>query len=175
FGDVLLSTGRDFVHWSEADNPDEVTTLALEYSLAEQARVPAVWQTVSDTRSLTSVDLDVPGPQGALHLGVAYEGKRDEEAGRISMTTLTMAGLDLRVAANAEARAAFALQDSEKGRERTTSLGLRYSLSPEAALTLGYKFINFSGMSQEDESRPENVTTAEFTIRFPTTTVKPPC
>lgn len=166
FGDVLLSTGRDFVHWSEADNPDEVTTLALEYSLAEQARVRAGWQTVSDTRSRTSVDLNVPVPQGALHLGVAYEGKRDEEAGRISMTTLTMAGLDLRVAANAEARAAFALQDSEKGRERTTSLGLRYSLSPEAALTLGYKFINFSGMSQEDESRPENVTTAEFTIRF---------
>src|SRR5690606_8862008 len=169
FGDVLLSTGRDFVHWSEADNPDEVTTLALEYSLAEQARVRAGWQTVSDTRSRTSVDLNVPVPLGALHLGVAYEGKRDEEAGRISMTTLTMAGLDLRVAANAEARATFALQDSEEGRERTTSLGslgLRYSLSPEAALTLGYKFINFSGMSQEDESRPENVTTAEFTIRF---------
>src|SRR5690606_11580872 len=108
FGDVLLSAGRDFVQ-------------------------RAGWQTVSDTRSRTSVDLNVPVPQGALHLGVAYEGKRDEEAGRISMTTLTMAGLDLRVAANAEARATFALQDSEEGRERTTSLGLRYSLSPEAA------------------------------------------
>lgn len=164
-GDILLSTGRDIVQRSQDEDAAHVTTLALEYSLAEQARVRAGWQSVSDTRSRTSVDVNVPVPLGALHLGLAYEGERTENAG-ISMTTLTMAGLDLRVAANTEARAAFSLEDSGAATERTTSLGLRYTLSPEAALLLGYKFIDFSGQGAEADGRLENVTTAEFSIRF---------
>lgn len=164
-GDILLSTGRDIVQRSREDEADHVTTLALEYSLAEQASVRAGWQSVSDTRSRTSVDVNVPVPLGALHLGLAYEGERVDNAG-ISMTTLTMAGLDLRVADNTEARASFSLEDTGLSTERTTSLGLRYTLSPEAALLLGYKFIDFSGQGSESDGRPENVTTAEFSIRF---------
>lgn len=164
-GDVLLSTGRDIVQRSETDDAEHVTTWSLEYSLAEQALVRAGWQTVSDTRSRASVDVNVPVPLGALHLGLAYEGSRTGESG-ISMTTLTMAGLDLRVTDNAEARAAISLQDGGEAPGRTTSLGLRYSLGPEAALMLGYKLIDFSGEDDEVPGRLENVTTAEFTIRF---------
>ena len=161
-GDVVLTTEREIVQRS-ASELERVTTWALEYSLAEQALVRAGWQTVSDTRSRASVDVNVPVPLGSLRLGLAYEGSRTGESA-ISMTTLTIAGLGLRVAENAEATAAFSLQDGDNAK-RTASLGVRYALSPEAALTLGYKWINFSGGPEEDE-RLENVTTAEFTIRF---------
>lgn len=163
-GDVVLSTERDIVQWSETSEFEQVTTWALEYSLAEQALVRAGWQTVSDTRSRASVDVNVPVPLGALRLGLAYEGRRTGESG-ISMTTLTIAGLDLRVAENAAATAAISVQDGGETTGRTASLGLRYTLSSEAALMLGYKWINFSG-GQDAGERLENVTTAEFTIRF---------
>lgn len=165
-GDVLLSTGRDIVQRSEEEDADHVTSWSLEYSLAEQAQVRAGWQSVSDTRSRTSVDLNVPVPQGALHLGLAYEGPRNQETAGISMTTLTMAGVDVRVWDNAEARAAISVRDTGDESERTTSLGLRYTLSPEAALLLGYKLIDFTSEAAEGGGRPENVTTAEFSIRF---------
>ena len=106
-GDVQLTTGREIVQRSGAEEIDRVTSWTLEYSLAEAARVRAGWQSVSDTRSRASVDVNVPVPQGALRFGLAYEGERErelEEGVSISMTTLTMAGLDLRVADNAEAR-----------------------------------------------------------------------
>lgn len=163
-GDVLLSTGRDIVQRPEDDDVEHVTSWSLEYSLTEQAQVRAGWQTVRDTRSRASVDLNVPVPQGALHLGLAYEGAREPGSPGISMTTLTIAGLDVRVWDNAEARAAFSLRDFGDKSERTTSLGLRYTLSPEAALLLGYKFIDFT--DEVDEDRAQNVTTAEFSIRF---------
>lgn len=159
-GDVSVSAGRDVVHRSEAE-PERVTSWTLEYGLADLASFKAGWQSVSDTRERTSVDVNVPVPQGALQLGVAYEGARDAEGAGISMTTLTMAGLNLRLREDTEARAAFSVLDSEVSRERTTSLGLRYSLSPEAALLLGYKLIDFA---EDEDSR--NVTTAEFSIRF---------
>lgn len=172
-GDVQLTTGREIVQRSGAEESERVTSWTLEYSLAEAARVRAGWQSVSDTRSRASVDVNVPVPQGALRFGLAYEGERErelEEGVSISMTTLTMAGLDLRVADNAEARAAFSLQqESGVSTERTASLGLRYALSPEAALLLGYKFINFNSVGEGDDAlRPESVTTttAEFSIRF---------
>lgn len=161
-GDVVLSTERDIVQRTEAADEEKVTTWALEYSLAEQARVQAGWQTVSDTRSRASVDVNVPIPLGALRLGLAYEGNRTGESG-ISMTTLTIAGLDLQVAENAAATAAFSMQEGNTT-GRAASLGVRYTLSPEAALTVGYKWINFTG--DKAEERPENVTTAEVTIRF---------
>lgn len=163
-GDVLLSTGRDIVQRPDDDDVEHVTSWALEYSLTEEAQVRAGWQTVSDTRSRASVDVNVPVPQGALHLGLAYEGAREPGSAGISMTTLTIAGLDVRVWDNARARAAFSLRDFGDKSERTTSLGLRYTLSPEAALLLGYKFIDFT--DEVDDDRPQNVTTAEFSIRF---------
>nr|MBO2476527.1 hypothetical protein [Bacillota bacterium] len=78
----------------------------------------------------------------------------------VSVTTLSVAGFDLRLMENAEAQAAIAFQDSEDGSQRTTSLGLRYTLSPEAALRLGYKLIDFT------DKDSQNVATAEITIRF---------
>lgn len=165
-GDVFLSTGRDIVQRksdtdSEYVTSEHVTSLMLEYSLAEVASFRAGWQSVSDTRERTSVDVNVPVPQGAIHLGLAYEGERESDGAGISMTTLTIAGLDLRLRDNAEARAAFSVRDSGLASERTTSLGLRYSLNAEAALLLGYKLIDFAV-----DSDRQNVTTAEFSIRF---------
>lgn len=160
-GDVLLSTGQDVVQRAMDSDPEVVKSLTLKYGFTDTATVQAGWQSVSDARERTSVDVNVPVPQGALHFGLAYEGGRDDEGVAISMTTLTMAGLDLRLRDNAEARAAFSVRDLGLTSERTTSLGLRYTLSSEAAVLLGYQFIDFA-----EENDAENVTTAEFSIRF---------
>lgn len=162
-GDVLLSTGQDVVHTTGEEQRDVVRSLTLEYSLADAATVTAGWRSVSDTREQrTSVDVNVPVPLGALRFGLAYEEKREQPGAAISLTTLTMAGLDLKLWDNAEARAAVSLRDAATGSGSTTSLGLKYTLHPEAALLLGYKFINFA----EADEAPENVATAEFSIRF---------
>ncbi|MBO8142263.1 MAG: hypothetical protein H0Z37_08835 [Firmicutes bacterium] len=165
-GDVFLTTERDVVQ--RPDNAVEhVTSWSLEYNVPQLAQVRAQWQSVTLAdlrhRSRTSVDVNVPVPQGALRLGVAYEDDPDPspEAG-ISVTTLTMAGIDVRLLDNAEARAEISVEDGGDGRLRTTSLGLRYTLGPEAALLLGYKLIDFADLGRDRH----NVTTAEFTIRF---------
>lgn len=164
-GDVSLSTGRDLVHRANESNDAEgvtsevVRSFMLEYSFTETALVRAGWQSVSDARERTSVDVSVPVPLGALHLGLAYEGARSDENVAISMTTLTMAGLDLKLHDNAEARAAVALRDTGLS---GASLGLRYTLNSEAAVLLGYQYIDFD----ENDDREQNVTTAEFSIRF---------
>lgn len=160
-GEVSVSAGRDVVQRRTEGDPERVTSWTLEYGLPDFGSVKAGWQSISDTRERTSVDLNVPVPQGAIHVGLAYEGARDAEGAGISMTTLTMAGLDLRLKENTEARAAFSVLDSAESSERTTSLGLRYSLNSEAALLLGYKLIDFA-----EEYDRQNVTTAEFSIRF---------
>ena len=165
-GDLRLIGGRDVVQ--RADEPAEhVTSVALEYSMAAGAQVRAQWESVSltdlrDARQRTSVGLNLPVGLGAVHLGLAYEdGARGDAAG-ISVTTLTVAGFGFRVLDNAEAQASFALQESAEGRQRAAALGLRYSLSPEAWLRVGYKLIDFTDTERDNE----NVATAELTIRF---------
>ncbi|HEY8495445.1 MAG TPA: S-layer homology domain-containing protein [Limnochordales bacterium] len=168
-GEVRLITGRDIVQRlqdsEEGAAVEHVTSWALEYGGGQSPQVRAQWESVSladlkQARSRASVDVNVPVAQGAVHLGLAYEGQPKQDAKGISVTTLTVAGFDLRLQENAEAQAAIAFQDSEEGSQRTTSLGLRYTLSPEAALRLGYKLINFT------DENSQNVTTAEITIRF---------
>mgnify|MGYP001152035353 FL=1 len=162
-GDLRLTTGRDRV--LRASEPVEhVMSWALEYGEGDSAQVRAQWESVSladlrQARSRASVDVNVPVAQGAVHLGLAHEAAPDPASG-VSVTTVTVAGFDFRLLENAEARAAIALQDSGTGQQRTTSLGLRYTLSPEAALRLGYKLIDFT------DKDSQNVATAEFTIRF---------
>lgn len=168
FGDVLLSTGRDVVQRTDDSDVEHVTSLSLEYGLPEQPQVRAGWQSVTleqlrDARSRTSVDVNVPVPQGALHLGLAYLGAREGESAGISMTTLTTAGFDVDLLENTRASAAFSMEDSAAESRRTTSLGLRYTLSAESALLLGYKLIDFADDADADR---QNVTTAEFSIRF---------
>lgn len=160
-GDVLLSTGQDMVG-SGDEQRELVRSLTLEYSLAEAATVTAGWRSVSDTREQrTSVDVSVPVPLGSLRFGLAYEQKQEDPSAAISLTTLTMAGLDLKLWDNAEARAAVALRGAGPESGSTTSLGLKYTLHPEAALLLGYKFIDF-----REAEKSRNVATAEFSIRF---------
>jgi len=168
-GDVRLITGRDVVQRlrdpEAGAEVEHVTSWALEYGDGQSPQVRAQWQSVSladlrQARSRASVDVNVPVAQGAVHLGLAYEGQPRPDTTGISVTTLTVAGFDFRLLDNAEARAAIAFQDSEDGTQRTTSLGLRYTLSPEAALRLGYQLIDFT------DKDSQNVTTAEITIRF---------
>lgn len=164
-GDLRLITGRDVVQRA-SDSVEHVTSLALEYNLFQTAQLRAQWQSVSladlkQSRSRASVDVNLPVFEGgAVHVGLAYEGAPDPDTAGISVTTLAVAGLGWRLQENAEARAAIAIQETGAGSQLTTSLGLRYTLSPEAALRLGYKLIDFT------DKDTENVTTAEFTIRF---------
>lgn len=168
-GDVRLITGRDVVQRlqdsEEGAAVERVTSWALEYGGGKSPQIRAQWESVSledlrRARSRASVDVNVPVAQGAVHLGLAYEGQPRQDANGVSVTTLSVAGFDLRLMENAEAQAAIAFQDSEDGSQRTTSLGLRYTLSPEAALRLGYKLIDFT------DKDSQNVATAEITIRF---------
>ena len=164
-GELRLITGRDVVQRSE-ETVEHVTSVALEYNLAQAAQLRAQWQSVSladlkQARSRASVDLNLPVADGAaVHLGLAYEGAPDPESAAVSVSTLAVAGLGLRLQDNAEAQASIAIQGTGEGSRLTTSLGLRYALGSEAALRLGYKLIDFT-----NESR-QNLATAEFTIRF---------
>jgi len=164
-GDLRLITGRDVVQRFE-ESVEHVTSVALEYNLAQSAQLRAQWQSVSladlkQARSRASVDVNLPVADGAaVHLGLTYEGAPDPESAAQSVSTLAVAGLGLRLQDNAEARASIAIQDTGAGRQLTTSLGLRYALSAEAALRLGYKLIDFASDDRQ------NLATAEFTIRF---------
>lgn len=120
---------------------------------------------VGTNASRTGVDMDLRLSQARLHLGWSYEGELDRLLS--GTNTMTRAGMEYQLDANAHALAEIALEDKDEGTTRTTQLGLRYRLSRDSSLLLGYRLIDFTDLKSEDgEAYRTNMATAEFSIRF---------
>ena len=174
YRDVVLSTGRETQKPTGeiGKEPETVTSVGLQYGLSEDLVLRADYRYVdidelvdgedpSSTRRST-VGVGVTVPKGSVSLGLVYE--QEAASGRLS-TRGASADVAHRVPWDSESvlQAGVALEYMDQNKKRT-SLSLGYNYRKEATLVFGYKLIDFTESEELDE--PENVATAELSIRF---------
>src|SRR5690606_33276789 len=149
-GDVRITTGQATFYGtppSSRNQGREVTGVTALSRGAGSVRSDSrpftlddeTWVTTSTSR--TGVDMDLRLSQARLHLGWRYDGDLDSIL--TGNSTTTRAGMEYQLDANAHALAEIALEDKDEGTTRTTQLGLRYKLSRDSPLLLGYRLIAF--------------------------------
>jgi len=159
-GDLILNTMRDEHRFPDSEKPQITTSVDLQYNLPNSMLLSAGFrQTDEDFRSvkdlgkpsMTSLELDIPIPQGRLQLGLASEwtsGGDGENSGDMWQAGLSDG-------------------DRESFSRTTASVGFSYLLDADTSFKLNYRLIDFSGMDTDgDEDSKSNRTTAEFSIRF---------
>ncbi len=178
YRDVTLSTGRETQrNFGEADeDPETITSLGLMYGVGEEIVLRADYRYVdidqladededpSSTRR-TTVGFGVSIPKGSVNLGLTYE--QDQGKGKVSPTG---ASADIAHEAPWDSlsvlQAGVAREDMADGNRKTTSLSLGYNYRKEAALIFGYKMIDFTDAESSLDGNPENIATAELSIKF---------
>ena len=178
YKDVTLSTGRETQrNFGEPDKePETITSVGLKYGLGEEITLRADYRYVDidqlanngedpgSTRR-TTVGLGVSVPKGSVNLGLTYE--QDQGKGRVSPTG---ASADIAHAAPWDSesvlQAGVSREDLADGNKKTTSLSLGYNYRKEAALIFGYKMIDFTDAESSLDGNPENIATAELSIKF---------
>lgn len=169
-GRWILSLRRE--HLVSSDNEDEgnstLTRLGVESRLGENAILRAARETGEgpsasggETRDKTEVDLEIRFELGKLGVGFALEsaGNGSGSAGGSSSIRRTHARIEHAVGPIGRASAGFSIVDQEVGNETSSNVGIRYDFD-NASVMLQYEIFTKVG------EVPENVTTAEVSIKF---------
>ena len=162
-GRWILSLRREHVVRAEGEE-GSTTRLGLESYLNENTVLRAAREVgrgmeggEESEADKTEVDLEIRFELGKLGLGVAVES--DKKGLPTSIVRRTHATLEHAVGPIGRASAGFSVVDQEKGSETSSNLGIRYDFN-DASVVLRYEIFTKVG------EVPENVTTAEVSIKF---------
>lgn len=157
-GDLILSTVRDRMQFSDSSQSQITTSVDVSYGLPNSVLLKAGYrQTDLDSGKLadlgapavTSLGVDIPIPQGRLQLGLTSE-----------------TGDGQYVSLDPEEEDGETGEKKESSARTTATLGLSYSVGQNASFQFNYKLIDFSEFMKKTDEPSANMATAEFTIRF---------
>ncbi|HEX6971013.1 MAG TPA: S-layer homology domain-containing protein [Limnochordia bacterium] len=115
-----------------------------------------------------SLGVEVPISGGSVTVGysLSYGAQGGTEDGGDRPRARPEAGVAYEVSPKARAVANLALGDAAVSEGRAADFGLEYRLSPEVSVLLGYRLIDFGGITGEAADQRAKVASATFAVRF---------
>lgn len=171
--------GRNPRDGQQDDKEDVIASVGLEYALSKLANVSAGYilsqaeaqddgQTSTKGTAMVGIDYSLLlGDSAFLKAGYSYSRSRNQSVQGLNLGKGAGVSLELDLPFLWQSLAKDGSNPSQDSAKSVASLGIGYSFGTDTLLSLGYKLIDFTEISDSDQAHTRtNMATAELTIRF---------